>query len=276
MKHPLLAFALLMCCVAWAQTAPSSSATIYSNIDDDSTWYICSGSCAGGANPIKAAFYLNQPTPSLDGASTEFYVLGRSWTDVLFYHPLGANNAKSNFQTDFYFQLSSSSATLGQAFEFDTYQFINNVAGALGPVEFMFGTQCDYAQNGGVWDIWNQDQGHWIPIYSMPCVNPGQARFNPNVWYRVTWSFHRTDPGPNLPYGGLSYDSVRIVEYGAGIGNTPSSDYTYKVNTVESAGALPTGWSDQLGVQFQIDFNGQARGKGSITEYVDKVTLTAW
>ncbi len=271
----LLAVALLMCSAAWAQTTPPSNAVIFADNDDNSNWLICSGSCAGGASPIQANFYLNQQ-PALDGGSIEFYILGRSWTDVLFYHPLGAHNSLSNFQTDFYFQLSSSSATLGQAFEFDTYQFINNVTGALGPVEFMFGTQCDYGKNGGVWDIWNQDQGAWIPRYDMPCVNPGQPKFTPNIWYRITWNFHRTAPGTNLPYGGLSYDSVRILEYGNGVGSTATSDHTYTLNTVEAAGALPAGWSDQLGVQFQIDFNGQAHKKASITEYADKITLTAW
>jgi hypothetical protein len=87
------------------------------------------------------------------------------------------------------------------------------VAGALGPAEFMWGTQCDYSQNGGVWDIWSQDQGKWVPMYSMPCVNPNRSKFRTGAWYHVIWSLHRVAPGLNLPYGGMSFDSVRIVEY---------------------------------------------------------------
>ena len=81
-----------------------------------------------------------------------------------------------------------------------------------------------------------------------------------------------------MTYGGMSYDSVRIIEYG-GFRNTITSDYTYTVNSVQRAGPLPSGWSDQLGVQFQIDLNGQANTPGypnSISEWLDQVTLRAW
>ncbi len=275
MKNVLLGMCLLVSFAALAQTT-----TTYPNLDDNSGWYICSGSCAGGTSPRKAKFYLNQ-SPSIDAnGSIEFYVQGGAWTDVLFYHPVGPNNPASNFQVDFYFQLSGSSARYGQAFEFDTYQFINDVAtyvpGAPGPVEFMFGTQCDYSQNGGVWDIWDQYHGQWIPLYNMPCVNPTQAQFKPNVWYHVTETFHRTGVGINDPYGGMSFDSIHIVEYGNGYSNGATSDYTYNINTVEPAGPLPSGWSDQLGTQFQIDLNGQATPRTVITEYADEITLTVW
>lgn len=67
---------------------------------------------------------------------------------------------------------------------------------------------------------------------------------------------------------------MNTPEIGAG-----SSDYTYQVNSVQPAGALPAGWSDQLGVQFQIDLNGKANTYGypnTITEWVDSVKLSAW
>jgi hypothetical protein len=277
MKPLLASLALLVCCAAWAQTPPSN-AKVYNNIEQSSNWKLCTGACAGGTQPISTAVNLHQTSPSRDGNSTGLYVQGRAWTDALFIRELGAYNTASNFQSDFFFYLSSSASKIGQAFEFDTFQFINNVAGAPGPVEFMWGTQCDYSQNGGVWNIWNQDLNAWVPMYSMPCVNPNRSKFRTEVWYRVIWSLHRVPPGLNLTYGGMSFDSVRIVEY-AGSDGGVSSDYTYRVNSVQRAGPLPAGWSDQLGVQFQIDFNGQANTRGypnSITEWVDKVTLSAW
>lgn len=277
MKSLLLGVALLVSFAASAQTTTYT----YSNLDDNSGWNICSGSCAGGKSPRKAKFYLNQ-SPSLDvNGSIEFYVQGGAWTDVLFYHPVGPNNPVSNFQTDFYFQVSGSSTQYGQAFEFDTYQFINDVAtyvpgGAPGPAEFMFGTQCDYSQNGGVWDIWDQYHGQWIPQYNMPCVNPTQSSFKPNVWYHVTQKFHRTASGLGYPYGGMSFDSIHVVEYANGTSSTATSDYTYSMNIVEPAGPLPTGWSDQLGTQLQIDLNGQATSRTVVTEHADLLTLTTW
>lgn len=271
-KSLFAALALMVCGTAWAQTTK-----VFSNIDDSSNWKICAGPCAGGTQPISYSASPNQSSPSRDGRSTALTVKGGAWTDVLFIRELGAYNSASNFQSDFFFYLSSSASRIGQAFEFDTFQFINNVPGALGPAEFMWGSQCDYSQNGGVWDIWNQDQGKWVPMYSMPCVSPNRSKFRTGVWYHIIWSLHRVPPGLNLAYGGMSFDSVRIVEY-AGDGGAVSSDYTYKVNTVQPAGPLPTGWSDQLGVQFQIDLNGQANTSGypnSITEWLDQVKLSA-
>ncbi len=270
-KLSLLALALLVGSTAGAQT-------VYSNIEQNSNWKLCTGPCAGGTQPISANVYLNQRKPSLDGKSTQLYEQGNAWADALFIRELGANNAVSRFQTDFYFYLSNSATKIGQAFEFDTFQFINNVAGAPGPVEFMWGTQCDYGQNGGVWDIWSQDLGQWIPMYGMPCVNLSQSKFLTGVWYHVIWNLHRVAPGLNMTYGGMSYDSVRIIEYG-GSRNTITSDHTYTVNSVQRAGPLPSGWSDQLGVQFQIDLNGQANTSGypnAISEWLDKVTLRTW
>jgi hypothetical protein len=278
MKRLLPGLALLVCCAAWAQTTPPSNAKVYNNIEQSSNWKLCAGPCAGGAQPISYSVMLNQSSPSRDGNSTGLYVKGNAWTDMLFIRELGAYNTAANFQSDFFFYLSSSANKIGQALEFDTFQFINNVAGAPGPVEFMWGTQCDYSQNGGVWDIWDQDLNAWVPMYNMPCVNPNRSKFRTGVWYRVIWTLHRVPPGRNLTYGGMSFDSVRIIEY-AGNRESTSSDYTYQVNSVQRAGPLPAGWSDQLGVQFQIDLNGQANTSNnpdSITEWVDMVKLSAW
>lgn len=277
MKSLLLGLALL---ASFAASAQTTNTYTFANLDDSSGWNICSGSCAGGKSPRKANFYLNQ-SPSIDAnGSIEFYVQGGAWTDVLFYHPVGPNDAVSNFQTDFYFQVSSSSTKYSQAFEFDTYQFVNDIAtfvpGAPGPVEFMFGTQCDYSQNGGVWDIWDQYHGQWIPQYTMPCVNPSQPAFKPNVWYHVTEAFHRTAVDVNDPYGGLSFDSIHVVEYGNGTGSAATSDYTYSMNIVEPAGPLPSGWNSQIGTQMQLDLNGSATPKTVVTEHADQVTLTTW
>jgi len=275
MKRLLLVFMLLASCAAVAQVT-------FNDIDQTTPWKICSGGCAGGTDPYAYGVYPNQSSPSRDGRSTALQVRGPAWTDVLFIRELGPLNAASNFQSEYWFYLSNSATTIGQAFEFDTFQFINNLPTPNGPqnVEFMFGAQCDYGQNGGVWDIWDQNVGHWIPQYNMPCVSPSRSKFRTGVWYRITWTLHRVPPGTNLTYGGMSYDSVRVTEYGnPNNRNTVTSNYTYHFNTITAAGPLPAGWSDQLGVQWQIDLNGNSGAPGysnTITEWIDLAKLTAW
>ncbi len=276
MKRPLLVLALLASCAAMAQTN-----TVFNNIDQTTPWKICAGACAGGTQPTSYGVFPNQSSPSRDRRSTALQVKGPAWTDVLFIRELGPLNTASTFQSEYWFYLSNSASSIGQAFEFDTFQFINNLSTPNGPqnVEFMFGAQCDYGQNGGVWDIWDQNLGSWIPQYNMPCVNPNRAKFRTGVWYRITWTLHRVAPGLNLTYGGMSYDSVRVTEYANQFNpNAATSDYTYTVNSVTGAGPLPAGWSDQLGVQFQIDLNGNSGARGysdTITEWIDQVKLTA-
>src|SRR5712672_2451332 len=95
----LLAVALLLAAnAAWA-TTPPSTATIFSNIDDQPNLDNGSGSvgwgwcttCAGGATSATNFWMLqNQTTPSLDGTSTEFYTDGPAYSNVLFWCNVGA------------------------------------------------------------------------------------------------------------------------------------------------------------------------------------------
>jgi hypothetical protein len=200
-----------------------------------------------------------QTQPSRDGASTKFYVDGPAWTDVLFWNKVGAHDDFTHFQFDFWVQVDTNSTTIGQTLEFDAFQFAKGV-------EYMFGTQCDYAT--GVWEIWNQRGGRWM--------NSGIAcqKFVPNVWYHITWNFHRNTYWWDR---NMYYDNLTIERYDAN--NTLAARNTYNLYRAYAPGPMPAGWSDDLGVQFQVDLNGQAGINGNpstITEYVDQVKLTAW
>jgi hypothetical protein len=258
MRFLLLGF-LLMSSAAWA-TTPPSNATVFPQIDDSTSgWGSCTGGCAGGT--AANAFWMaqNQTTPSLDGASTQFHVDGNAWTNVLFWNKLGAHDSFTHFQLDFWVNVDSNSAIIGQALEFDTFQFVNGR-------EYMFGTQCDYAT--GLWEVWNPQGGTW--------QNAGVAcsRFTPNVWYHITWNFHRAARGANK---NQYYDNFRVVQYDAN--NNVVSNRSYSLGLAYGSTALPSGWNDNMGIQFQLDLNGQAGVNGNPTttsEYVDKVSLTAW
>jgi hypothetical protein len=255
----LLAGLLLMSSVAWA-TTPPSNATVFPQIDDSTSgWGSCTGGCAGGASASTYWMAQNQTTPSVDGASTQFYVDGPAWTNVLFFNKLGAHDSFTHFQLDFWVNVDSNSTIIGQALEFDTFQFVNGR-------EYMFGTQCDYA--AGSWEVWNPQAGTWR--------NTGVAcpKFTPNVWYHITWNFHRSGRGNNK---NQYYDNFTVVQYDAN--NNVVSNKTYSLNLAYGSTALPSGWNDNMGIQFQLDLNGQSGVNGNPTttsEYVDKVSLTAW
>jgi hypothetical protein len=259
MKFSLLG-CLLLCSAAWAATS-SGGTTVFSNIDDSTTgWGWCTGGgCAGGASASSYFMAQNQTSPAKDGASTEFYVDGTAWTNVLFWNKLGAHNALTHFQFDFWSQFDANSTAIGQAFEFDTFQFVNGR-------EFMFGTQCDYA--AGVWEVWNAGAGAWQQT-AVAC-----PKFTPGVWYHITWNVHRSSGKGNQ---NMYYDGFTVVQYDAN--NNVAANHTYTLNLVYPSTTLPAGWNDNLGVQFQIDLNGQSglnANPSSTREWVDRVSLTAW
>jgi hypothetical protein len=237
MKSGLALLFLLTLCPAPAPAQGHKK--IYSNIDDFSAgWGSCTD-CAGGAN--NAEIYWMAPfqtTPSRDGSSTEFYVsASQPYSNVLFWEKLGAQTWATRFTWDFWVYLDS--ASLGaQALEYDVFQF---VAG----VEYMFGSQCVYAS--GYWDIWNQGGSGWVQT-QLPC-----KKFTPNVWHHIVWQLHRTSD-QQVHYDSLTLDGV-----------------LHTLNLTQPSGPLPTGWSDNLGVQWQID-----TGTAPLTtsEWIDNVKLT--
>jgi hypothetical protein len=256
MKRVLWFIALLMPLAGAAQTT-------YSNLDDSYAGWgggmACTGSCAGGASATNATNTVVS-TPSFDGHnSMELWFNGPAWTDVLWWNKLGVNDSVTNYRFDFYVQLYNGTNALPnnvQALEFDTFHFIKT-SGKNKGIEYMFGTQCDYAN--GWWDVWNQQQGYWAAT-SVRC-NP----FQPNVWYHITWNLHRT------PDKMMHYDSFTVVQYDSNKNIVASNTYT--LNLAYPAGPLPKGWDSVLGVQFQMDANVNG---GQMQEYVDQVKLTAW
>jgi len=155
--------------------------------------------------------------------------------------------------------VDSNSTIIGQALEFDTFQFVNGR-------EYMFGTQCDYAV--GLWEVWNAQGGTW---QKTPVACP---KFTPNVWYHITWNFHR---GKRFNNQNQFYDNFTVVQYNAN--NNVVSKSTYILNLAYGSAPLPAGWNDNMGIQFQVDLNGQAGVNGNpttVSEYVDKVSVTAW
>ncbi len=247
MKKLVLCFAMLLSSAAWGQT--------YSNIDDSTAvdngsigWGSCV-TCAGGGSNATISSSPFQTRPSMDGASRDFYINGAAYTNGLWWYKVGANDSVSNFNFDFWVYFNNGTQ-YAQALEFDTFQFISGQ-------EYMFGTQCDYAS--GTWDVWNQGAHAWVHT-SVACI-----RFKFNVWYHITWAFHRDSN--NYEH----YDSLTVTQYNNS-GKVANSN-TYNFNLAFPSGPTPAGWGDDLGVQFQMDVGPTG---ASMEEWVDEVTLTAW
>jgi hypothetical protein len=250
-------------------TITAGSTTIYSNIDDSTIlnangstigWGWCdTSSCAGGSGNATQSMSWGQQ-PSLDGGSTQFMISGNAYADGLWWYKIGANDSVSNFKFDFWLNLSQAATSYSQALEFDVFQYIS-------PTRYMFGTQCDYASGyqSGVWDVWNANAHAWYKT-GFPC-----PAFVAGDWYHITWNFDRTSDLYE------HYNSVTVQHYDS-TGTKQLDSSSTNINLAFLSNALPSGWSDNMGVNFQLDINGTpgSSGTATYTTLVDEVTLTVW
>lgn len=225
--------------VSSALPTPPSSARVFSSLEHSTGWQSCGAfDCAGGSSNATYWMAQNQTTPSLDGNSVKIYNAG-SWANALWWLKLGANNDATNFLWDFYVQVDSASLASAQAVEFDAFQF-------LGGYNYMIGSQCDYGI--GLWDVWDEQNEKWIPT-AVPC-----PKFSPGVWHHIQWYAQRVPEAPKYRYVTLVVDG------------TP-----YSINQTYSAKSV--GWSDAIGIQYQLDVNASG---GGYPAWIDKSTLTVW
>lgn len=242
---------LLFCSVA------AFPATNYANLQNSTQvdngvigWGSCV-TCAGGSSDnATIASSPFQTSPSVDGSSRDFYIDGAAYSNGLWWYKIGPNDAVSHFQYDFWLNVASNTQS-AQALEFDTFQFISGR-------EYMFGTQCDYAH--GTWDIWNSGAQQWN--HTTVACKP----FVPNTWYQVNLMFHRTSPD-NYEH----YDSLTIVQYNSSGKVTAINSFSF--NQAFPSGLTPSGWADDLGIQFQMDIGSTGT---QMQEWVDRVSLTVW
>lgn len=223
-----------------ALPTPPSSAKVFSNIDQSTTaWDNChTPACAGGSGAGTYWQAFNQGSPSLDGSSMELYQDG-VWSNALWYHKVGADDAATNLLWDFYVQLDGASVNAAQSLEYDAFQFV-------GGYNYMIGTQCNYA--AGVWDTWNEATGHWLHT-TVPC-----KKFTPGTWHHIQWYMTTNHSNHTYTYKTLVVDGV-----------------AYDFNQTQPAKYLA--WGSNVGVQWQLDVNASGTG---YHEWVDKATLTIW
>lgn len=218
---------------------PPPWAKIFNNVHRGGSWGSCHDSgCAGGSG--KGTYWMaqNQGSPSKSGESTEFFNSG-VWANALWWHGLGANSSQRNFLVDYYLYVDSNSTWAAQSFEQESYQFVSGW-------NYMLGTQCDVGT--GVWDTWDMAANHWYGT-SVPCHG-----FTPNTWHHIQWYITTNTSTHQYTYHVLVVDGQ-----------------SHTLNITRNAGR--TGWSDNVGIQWQLDVN--ATG-GGFREWVDDAKLTIW
>jgi hypothetical protein len=218
---------------------PPPWAKVFSNAHRGGSWGSCHDpGCAGGSG--KGTYWMaqNQGSPSLSGASTELFNSG-VWANALFWHGLGANSSQRNFLVDYYVYVDDTANRAAQALEMEAYQFVSGY-------NYMLGTQCDIGT--GVWDTWDMAANHWYGT-SVPCHG-----FSPWTWHHIQWYITTDTNAKKYTYKVLAVDGQ-----------------PYTLNITRNAGR--TGWSDNVGVQWQLDVNSTGAG---YHEWIDKGTLTIW
>lgn len=213
----------------------------YSNIDDMSGWGscdVCSGPGGKGAT-IPHWMAQNQTSPSMDGASTQFFVGGTApYASALFNKQLGANDSVSHFtlSLDLYFQNPKGP----QAIEIDTWQSVNGH-------RYLFGAECDVQGTyAGMWMVNDFANHKWVSS-GVPCLAVTAGK-----WHHIVWQYYRTSSN-EMYYQSVTVDGVK-----------KSVNRSYKPNSTTAR---------ELNVAIQLD------GDKTMTDYsiwVDKLTLTAW
>jgi hypothetical protein len=217
-------------------TVPSQ-ATRTENVQADSGWQTCIGTCANAPTPQTYTLTQNVTSPSLngDGTAASYFESGTPYGDVMWYYHLG-NSSATSFVIDLYLMIDHPENV--QALELAVLK--ND-----GLNWYKTSTQCNY-QSGALRGF-NVQSFQWVDL-GANCV-PAQA----NTWQRVTLQYSIT--GGMTNFDGVSFDGV-LQPISASLPPEPQS--------------AP---SELLGVHIQLDNANTASG---YTVYVDDWSLYSW
>jgi hypothetical protein len=227
-----------------AGPVPPSTAVVYSKIEErpTSNWFSCRSRDCSGSDAF-ATYWVApyQTTPSLDGASTQFYVSGNAWADVLWVAKLGgAASSKTHFILDYWLKPNADTLTHAECLEFDVVMAYNGR-------KWDFSHQLHYG--GGHFDTWDGVAMKWVH------TNMALPKLDPNTWHHIKLYGERV--GTQTHNISLTVDSN-----------------TYQVPTQYAWHETKTSnWANSVAVQVQIDINSKP---GTASEYVDNMNLYLW
>jgi hypothetical protein len=226
----------------------TSSPLPLSNIEDMSTWQWCTRQwnglvCASGLGNAVSWMAGHQTSPSLDGASSEFYIGGSTgYSNALWWKSLGGGASPSHFKYDFWVYIQQ--PQLSQALEFDVNQSFSN------GTRYVWGSECNFKADHA-WDVWDGGTKKWIQT-ALGC-----PVFPANKWIHFTWNLERVN-------GKMHYISLVVngVTHSLNLYMNPETSY------------IQSGAERQdINVAFQMD--GDYR-QDPYYVWLDKVSLTAW
>lgn len=212
-----------------------------------SSWNICiKPLCDPGGTGIPKSSSVTETGTTWPANSLKVQLTGPAYTNLLVYAYAGQSSA-SYFSSDFYIILPAGNRTANiQAVEYDIFQY-------LSPYRYMFGSQCVI---GATWQIWDALNGHWINT-ALPCTFAAD-----NAKHHIQWWVHRVDGDTSCSgYPCMYYDML-------GIDNV----YT-QFNLKEPAQLLYSGWTDNTGLNMQIDISGAPTGDVTVIEDISSINF---
>ena len=201
--------------------------------------------CDPGGLGLPTRFSITEDESTRSPVPLRLSVTGPAWTNFLAWDKVGATSA-TYFNSDFWELVPKASQSNTQALEYDIFQFQS-------PYEFMFGSECGI---GAKWQIWDHLHGQWLDTTRDCSMDFG-------VWHHIQWWTHRVDGDTSCEgYPCMYYDMLGV-----------DGVYT-QFATTEPAGPIPAGWSNNSGLNFQLDRNGETLKNATIVEYIKNVNLT--
>ncbi len=214
--------------------------TVVSNIEKMSGWQSCT-TCAGpGGNgaPADSSITQNVASPSLDGASTQFFLGGtHPFSNVLNYKPLDGRAGATNLVLDFDVYIQD--ASVAQGLEMDIFYSRDGQKN-------YFLTECDSrGSNKGTWQVSDAVIDKWQHT-GLPC------KMNSFAWNHVTLEFLRQ------PDGNTRFVSVSMN------GDKHYVNQTYSARLVSSF---------EMNAAIQLDGD---ENQDPWSVWVDRMSITYW
>lgn len=224
-------------------TVPSTADTV-SHIQALSGWKAVHDSGGPGSSSGSTAIVSS---PSLYGSTRRFVSSFSNSGDERFSVSFSDNVNAENLNYDTWVYLTSSASKIGNL-EFDVNQVMANGQTAL------IGVQCDGYTGEWAYNVNKGSAGSPRPAW----VGKSGTHCNPRSWSQNTWhhvqaSFVRNSSG-TVTYRSITFDGVQI-----------------DLN-VQAFVAADLGWGPVVNTQFQID----GLGSGTVTAYLDNVTVSMW
>ena len=220
--------------------------SVVSSIQRLSGWTWTHDSGTGGSSLGSSSIVAS---PSLSGAARQFSMSFSDYGGEIYHTTFGADPLATHFIYDAQLWISDPASVAN--IEMDLNQVIANGDTVI------YGVQCDGWS--GTWD-YTVNKGTptkpvdgWIHS-DVPCPEP--KTWAPNTWHHVQIGYFRDALG-NVTYQSVVLDG-NMSEFAGATGNS----------------AFSLGWGSTLLTNFQLD--GLSANSGSVTAYLDNVTISRW